>query len=96
MMLVEMIKLLSNTTCTAFATKHTLTLDSFFLILYYQVDLNFGEPMMLVEMIKVLLFYVSQGAKIVRLDAIGRFNHACCVCQPLLALLYPFVPYRTS
>ena len=36
-----------------------------------QVDLNFGEPALLIAMIEVLLFYVSQGAQIIRLDAIA-------------------------
>lgn len=36
-----------------------------------QVDLNFADPDVLVEMIDVLLFFVAQGADIVRLDAIA-------------------------
>lgn len=36
-----------------------------------QVDLNFAEPELLVEMLDVLLFYVAKGARIVRLDAIA-------------------------
>ncbi len=36
-----------------------------------QVDLNFESPEVLVEIIKVLLFYISKGAKIIRLDAIA-------------------------
>lgn len=36
-----------------------------------QVDLNFESPEVLVEMIQVLLFYISKGAKIIRLDAIA-------------------------
>ncbi len=36
-----------------------------------QVDLNFANPAVLVEMIDVLLFYIAQGARIVRLDAIA-------------------------
>ncbi|MEM7811133.1 MAG: sugar phosphorylase [Planctomycetota bacterium] len=36
-----------------------------------QVDLNFAEPDVLVEMLDVLLGYVARGARIVRLDAIA-------------------------
>ncbi|SHJ84534.1 sucrose phosphorylase [Geosporobacter subterraneus DSM 17957] len=36
-----------------------------------QVDLNFANPKVLAEMIEVLLFYASKGAKFIRLDAIG-------------------------
>ncbi len=36
-----------------------------------QIDLNFANPDVLVELIKVLLFYVEQGATFIRLDAIA-------------------------
>jgi len=36
-----------------------------------QVDLNFKNPQVLLEMTDALLFYLSQGAEIIRLDAIG-------------------------
>jgi len=36
-----------------------------------QVDLNFSNPRVLIEMIDILLFYVNQGATIIRLDAIA-------------------------
>jgi glycosidase len=36
-----------------------------------QVDLNFANPDVLLEIIDVLLFYLEQGAKIIRLDAIA-------------------------
>lgn len=36
-----------------------------------QVDLNFAQPDVLFEMLDILLFYVSMGARIVRLDAIA-------------------------
>lgn len=36
-----------------------------------QVDLNYAEPAVLLEIIDVLLFYVTQGAEFIRLDAIG-------------------------
>jgi len=35
-----------------------------------QVDLNFKNPYVLIEIIDVLLFYAQQGAKMIRLDAI--------------------------
>ncbi|MEX2161209.1 MAG: alpha-amylase family glycosyl hydrolase [Anaerolineales bacterium] len=36
-----------------------------------QIDLNYRNPDVLLEMIDVLLFYVGQGAQIIRLDAIA-------------------------
>ncbi len=36
-----------------------------------QIDLNFASPSVLVEMIDILLFYLQQGARIIRLDAIA-------------------------
>jgi glucosylglycerate phosphorylase len=36
-----------------------------------QVDLNYGNPKVLLEIIDVLLFYISQGAEFIRLDAIA-------------------------
>lgn len=36
-----------------------------------QIDLNFANPQVLLEIIDVLLFYVAQGAEIIRLDAIA-------------------------
>ena len=36
-----------------------------------QIDLNFGEPVLLIEMIDVLLGYLQRGARIIRLDAIA-------------------------
>ena len=36
-----------------------------------QVDLNFKNPQVFLEMLDVLLFYVSQGARMIRLDAVG-------------------------
>jgi len=36
-----------------------------------QVDLNYADPQTLLKMIDVLLFYVEQGARIIRLDAIA-------------------------
>jgi sucrose phosphorylase len=51
---------------TSRGTKHVWTTFS-----ADQVDLNFAEPDVLVEMLDVLLFYVEQGARIIRLDAIG-------------------------
>ena len=36
-----------------------------------QVDLDFSEPAVLVEFVDILLYFVSQGARIIRLDAIA-------------------------
>ena len=36
-----------------------------------QIDLNYQDPYLLLEIIDVLLFYVAQGAELIRLDAIG-------------------------
>jgi glucosylglycerate phosphorylase len=36
-----------------------------------QIDLNFASPSMLAEIVDILLFYLQQGARIVRLDAIA-------------------------
>ena len=35
-----------------------------------QIDLNYQNPEVFLEMVKVLLFYVSQGASMIRLDAV--------------------------
>jgi sucrose phosphorylase len=36
-----------------------------------QIDLNYSNPEVLLEIIRVLLFYVEKGAEFIRLDAIG-------------------------
>ncbi|MGV7761817.1 hypothetical protein PJN45_29120, partial [Mycobacterium kansasii] len=36
-----------------------------------QVDINFGDPLMLARQTKVLLEYAKRGAASIRLDAIG-------------------------
>jgi sucrose phosphorylase len=36
-----------------------------------QVDLNFAEPEVLLEFVDILLFFASQGARVIRLDAIA-------------------------
>ena len=36
-----------------------------------QIDLNFRNPEVLIEMLDILLFYISKGARIIRLDAIA-------------------------
>jgi len=36
-----------------------------------QVDLNYARPDVLFEMLDLLLFYISQGARIIRLDAVA-------------------------
>ncbi|GAB4547649.1 MAG: alpha-amylase family glycosyl hydrolase [Pleurocapsa sp.] len=46
-----------------------------------QIDLNFANPDVLVEIIEVILFYVEKGAKYIRLDAVGylwkKLNTPC-------------------
>lgn len=36
-----------------------------------QIDLNFANPAVLLQMLEILLFYLKQGAEIIRLDAIA-------------------------
>jgi len=36
-----------------------------------QIDLNFANPKVLLEIVDLLLFYVEHGARLIRLDAIG-------------------------
>ncbi len=36
-----------------------------------QIDLNFANPQVLLEIVDLLLFYVEHGARLIRLDAIG-------------------------
>lgn len=46
-----------------------------------QVDLNYNNPKLLLQILDLLLFYVSKGASIIRLDAIGfmwkEINTSC-------------------
>ncbi|WP_163325239.1 alpha-amylase family glycosyl hydrolase [Draconibacterium mangrovi] len=51
---------------TANGTKHVWTTFS-----ADQVDLNFSNPDLLVEMMDILLGYINKGARIIRLDAIA-------------------------
>lgn len=51
---------------TADGTKHVWTTFS-----ADQVDLNFANPALLVEMMDILLGYISKGSRIIRLDAIA-------------------------
>jgi len=51
---------------SATGTKHVWTTFS-----PDQVDLNYGSPEVLLAMLDVLLFYVENGARVVRLDAIA-------------------------
>ncbi|HSL27570.1 MAG TPA: alpha-amylase family glycosyl hydrolase, partial [Anaerolineales bacterium] len=50
-----------------------------------QVDLNFKNPDLLLEIVDTLLFYVSQGAALIRLDAIAymwKENGTTCIHLP--------------
>jgi len=46
-----------------------------------QVDLNFSHPPVLLEMLEILFFYISQGVSVIRLDAIAylwkEIGHSC-------------------
>ena len=47
-----------------------------------QIDLNFKNPEVILKIIDVLLFYLSQGIEIIRLDAVGyiwKEPHTSCV-----------------
>lgn len=50
-----------------------------------QIDLNFANPDVLAEILDIMLFYISQGAKMLRLDAIGycwKKNGTTCLNLP--------------
>ena len=50
-----------------------------------QVDLNYKNPEVLLKMIDVFLFYLSQGVEVIRLDAMGyvwKEPHTSCVNLP--------------
>ncbi|MDF1762363.1 MAG: alpha-amylase family glycosyl hydrolase, partial [Oleibacter sp.] len=36
-----------------------------------QIDLNFANPAVLIEFVKIYLFYIEQGSRFIRLDAVG-------------------------
>jgi sucrose phosphorylase len=50
-----------------------------------QIDLDYSNPQVLLEMLDVLLFYVAQGAQIIRLDAIAylwKIPGTACIHLP--------------
>lgn len=50
-----------------------------------QVDLNYGNPAVLIELLDVLLFYAAKGASMIRLDAIPymwKESGTSCVHRP--------------
>ncbi|MHB0957801.1 MAG: alpha-amylase family glycosyl hydrolase [Pirellulaceae bacterium] len=50
-----------------------------------QVDLNWANPQVFVEMLDTLLFYAHQGARIIRLDAVAylwKTLGTCCIHLP--------------
>lgn len=50
-----------------------------------QIDLNFKSPDLLLEVLNVLLYYVYNGARFIRLDAIGfvwKEKGTCCMHLP--------------
>jgi sucrose phosphorylase len=47
-----------------------------------QIDLNFSNPEVLIEMIRILVFYISMGVRFIRLDAIAflwKCSGTCCL-----------------
>ena len=55
-----------------------------------QVDLDWSNPDLLLEMLEILLFYVRRGARIIRLDAIGylwKQRGTNCIHRPQVHLL---------
>ncbi|SAD75620.1 sucrose phosphorylase [Enterobacter cloacae] len=47
-----------------------------------QVDLNFASPLVLIAMVDVLLHYLIEGARYIRLDAVGfmwKIPGTCCI-----------------
>lgn len=55
-----------------------------------QVDLNFKNPKVLLQILDLLLFYISKGAQIIRLDAIGflwKEKNTTCIHLPQTHLL---------
>jgi glucosylglycerate phosphorylase len=62
---------------TGFGTKYVWTTFS-----PDQIDLNYRNPEVLLRIIDILLFYLSQGAEIIRLDAVGylwKEAHTSCI-----------------
>lgn len=50
-----------------------------------QIDLNYKEPKVLLEILDILLFYVSRGARFIRFDAVGfawKEEHTTCMHLP--------------
>ncbi len=50
-----------------------------------QVDLNFKNPKVLLQILDLLLFYISKGAQIIRLDAVGflwKEKNTTCIHLP--------------
>lgn len=69
-----------------------------------QVDLNFGNPDIMLEMIDVFLFHVQKGIQVIRLDAIAylwkELGHSClhhpkthAAVQLFRAVVDEFVPW---
>ena len=55
-----------------------------------QVDLNFANPLVFLEMVDILLSYVSKGIRVIRLDAIGflwKEIGTSCMHHPLTHLM---------
>ena len=55
-----------------------------------QVDLNFKNPKVLLQILDLLLFYILEGARIIRLDAVGflwKEKYTTCIHLPQTHLL---------
>ncbi len=75
-----------------------------------QIDLNFANPNVLLEFLDILLFYVSRGARVIRLDAIAylwkRLGTTCAhlpethavvqLMRDLLDIVAPYVILLTE
>ncbi|NNE90693.1 MAG: hypothetical protein HKN23_03520 [Verrucomicrobiales bacterium] len=67
-----------------------------------QIDLNFANPAVLIEVLKILLFYREKGGSLIRLDAIGylwKKLGSSSIHEPethlVLELIYQLLSYAT-
>ena len=61
-----------------------------------QVDLNYKNPKVLLHILKIMIFYAKQGAKFIRLDAIGflwKELGTSCIHLPETHLLIKIIRY---
>ncbi len=70
----ELLKCVFRPRATPFLIKKSLPTGTKWIwrtFCYDQIDLNYQNPKVFLKMVEVFLFYVENGAKIIRLDAIG-------------------------